>query len=186
MHFRRCKAGTIFFRMCPDFLWLQSKMIPYKYPSNLPMKQIVSLLIYSWTIAFSIYRLLPPCCRYIPHFLSWYLHSNYIHTKPHKHILASIICVLSCFWLLHVFTDTCQYFDFRYYNYTPVGLYIGHNDTWPIIWASYWLFTNTNGTLLPIPVHRHVCNKWDHTTRIRWLLSDERFARIRCSGISTN
>jgi hypothetical protein len=71
-------------------------------------------LVFSWTIAYSIYQLLPPYWRSIPYFLSWYFHSNYILSNPHKHTFTPILCVLPCCWLLHVFTDIWQYFDFRY------------------------------------------------------------------------
>jgi hypothetical protein len=118
-----------------------------------------------------------------------------------------------CCWLLHVFTDIWQYFDFRYYNYTPVGLYIDHNDTWPMFSASYWLIINRNGTLLPFPVHWNVCNQWDvsntnqvatvrrtcclhpvlqHVIQLdgsnknRRRLSDKLVAYIQCSIFSTN
>jgi hypothetical protein len=33
-------------------------------------------------------------------------------------------------------------------------------DTWPMVWASYWLIINTDCTLLPIHVHWNVCNQW--------------------------
>ena len=55
-----------------------------------------------------------------------------------------------------------------------------------MLWASYWLFINTNCTLLPIPVHWHVCNQWDVSNTDRWQLSDELVACIRCSIFSTN
>jgi hypothetical protein len=85
----------------------------------------------------------PAVCRSIPNFLSWYFHSNHILSNPHKHAFTPILCVLPCCWLLHVFRDTWQYFEFRYYNLITVGLYIGNYDKWPVLWASYRLVINT-------------------------------------------
>jgi hypothetical protein len=55
-----------------------------------------------------------------------------------------------------------------------------------MVLASYWLIINTNGTLLPIPVHWHVCMQWDVSNTDQVATVRRTCCLIHCSGVSPN